>query len=104
MRVGCYIREMTAYACSFLDMGHEHQFNFNSGVQESIASACNELEKLMSDPSDKDALSKAEACLDEGSKALLKRQKHIMIADGLDTTEKSLSVGTPLYLTAILTS
>jgi len=69
---------------TFQKKGHEHQFNFNSGVQESIASACNEIQKLSSNPSDKDALSKADAHLDEGEKALSKRQKHIMIADGSD--------------------
>jgi len=46
--------------------------------------ARSKLEKLVLDLSDKDALSKVNACLDEGKKSLTKRQKHIMIADGLD--------------------
>ena len=53
-------------------------------MQESISSACSELEELAADPSDKDALAKVDACLDEGAKALHKRQKHIMIADSSD--------------------
>ena len=69
---------------TFQKKGHEHQFHFNSGVQETIATARSELEKLAMDPSDKDALSKVDACLDEGTKALQKRQKHIMIADTSD--------------------
>ena len=69
---------------TFQKKGHEHQFNFNSGVQDSIATARNELGKLAEDPMDKSAWSKADACLDEGEKALKKRQKHILIADRSD--------------------
>ena len=69
---------------TFQRKGHEHQYNFNTGVQENIASARNELVKLTSNPSNKDALARVDACLDEGAKALHTRQKHIMIADSSD--------------------
>ena len=69
---------------TFQKKGHEHQFNFNSGVQETIASARSKLGKLAEDPTDKSAWSKADACLDESEKALQKRQKHILIADRSD--------------------
>ena len=69
---------------TFQKKGHKHQFSFNSGVQDSIATACNELGKLAEDPTDKSAWSKADACLDEGEKTLKKRQKHILITDQSD--------------------
>jgi len=65
--------------------------NFNSGVQESIAVARSKLEKLALDLSDKDALYKVNACLDEGKKGLTKRQKHIMIA----TTSLEVCIAAP---------
>ena len=77
-------QKITKSGYTFQRKGHEHQFNFNTGVQENIASAQNELVKLTSDPSDKDALARVDACLDEGAKALHTRQKHIMIADSSD--------------------
>ena len=77
-------QKITKSGYTFQKKGHEHQFTFNSGMQESISSARSELEKLAADPSDKDALAKVDACLDEGAKALHKRQKHIMIADSSD--------------------
>jgi len=69
---------------TFQKKGHEHQFIFNSKVQETIASARSELGKLEEDPTDKSTWSKADVCLDEGKKALQKRQKHILIADRSD--------------------
>ena len=50
-------------------------------MEESISAARKELEKINSgDPKDKEALKKADTCLDEGIKALEKRQKHIKVA------------------------
>ena len=65
--------------CTFQKKGH--QLDFNSRVQDSIVLARNKLEKLKADPSNKNALSRADFCLDEGAKAMQKRQKHILIAD-----------------------
>ena len=52
-------QKITKSGYTFQKKGHEHQFTFNSGMQESISSARSELEKLAADPSDKDSLAKA---------------------------------------------
>ena len=58
--------------------GHERQFHFNSSVQESIATARNELAKMVpAGEKEREALKKATDSLDEGAKALATRQKHI---------------------------
>ena len=65
--------------------GNEHQFNFNCGVEDAIASAETELSKVKpTDSSTSEAVRKAKLCLDEGSKALATWQKHIKIADRSD--------------------
>ena len=62
--------------------GHEKQFSFNSGIEESIAAARSELAKLTPlGEKEQEALKKASASLDEGAKALATRQKHIQLAD-----------------------
>ena len=64
----------------FRRKGNEHQFNFNCGVEDAIASAKTELSKVKpTDSSTSEAVKKAELYLDEGSKALATRQKHIKI-------------------------
>jgi len=65
--------------------GNEHQFNFNCGVEDAIASAKMELLKLKpTNSSMLEAVRKAELCLPEGSKALTTQQKHIKITDRSD--------------------
>lgn len=69
----------------FKRKGNEVQFNFNTGVQESISSARRELEKITPTRDEqKEALKKAHVFLDEGMKSLDKRQKHIKVADRSD--------------------
>ena len=66
----------------FQRKGHEKQFNFNSSVHDSIATAKNELSKLMpAGEREKEVLKKATDSLDKGAKALATRQKHIQLAD-----------------------
>ena len=72
--------------------GNEQQFNFNCGVEDAIASAKTELSKVKpTDSSMSESVRKAELCLDEGSKALATRQKHIKIADHSVTSAGPLS-------------
>ena len=69
----------------FRRKGNEHQFNFNCGVEDAIASVKTELSKAKpTDSSTSEAVKKAELYLDEGSKALATQQKHIKIADHSD--------------------
>ena len=66
----------------FQQKGHEKQFNFNSSMQDSIATVKNELSKLtITGEREKEVLKKATDSLDEGAKALATRQKHIQLAD-----------------------
>ena len=66
----------------FQRKGHKMQFNFNSGVQESIAAARSELVKMTPEGKrEKETLKKVTAFLDEGAKSLATRQKHIQLAD-----------------------
>ena len=65
--------------------GHEKQFNFNSGVQESIAAVRSKLAKMtLAGENEKGVLKKGTASLDEGAQALATRQKHIQLADRLE--------------------
>ena len=58
------------------------QFSFNAGVEESIASAKKQLEKMApTDEAQKTSLKKAAEHLDEGVSVLKMRQKHIKVAD-----------------------
>ena len=69
----------------FKHKGNEVQFNFNSGVEESISSACRELKKITpTEDKHKEALKKADMFLDKDMKSLEKRQKHIKVADRSD--------------------
>ena len=69
----------------FRQKGNEIQFNLNSSIEESMASASKELELLKpAKNGEKEALKKAKTHLDEGMKALGKRQKHIKVADRSD--------------------
>ena len=63
----------------FKKKGNEVQYSFNLAIEDSISTAKAELEKIKpSDASEAEAMKKA---LDEGIKALEKRQKHILVAD-----------------------
>ena len=69
----------------FRRKGNEHQFNFNCGIEDAIDIAKSELARIKPvDPEAKEAVKKAELSLDEGTKALATRQKHIKIADRSD--------------------
>ena len=71
----------------FRRKGNEHQYNFNCGLEDAIDTAKSALTKASAktaDPSAKEAIRKAELSLDEGTKALAIRQKHIKIADRSD--------------------
>jgi len=66
--------------------GHEMQYTFNLGVEESISSAQRELEKMAEavQSEGKESWKKATDYLDEGVSALKMRQKHIKVADCSD--------------------
>ena len=69
----------------FRRKGNKHQFNFNCGIEDAIDTAKSELTRIKPvDPEAKEAVKKAELSLDEGTKALATRQKHIKIADRSD--------------------
>jgi len=75
-------RKIAGPSYQFRKKGNEMQFKFNVEVEESIASAKKELEKMApSDPGEKASLSRAAEYLDEGASALRIRQKHIRVAD-----------------------
>ena len=75
-------QRITKFFYQFQRKGHEKQFNFNSGVQESITAARSELAKMTpAGENDKEVLKKATASLNEGTQALATRQKHIQLAD-----------------------
>ena len=65
---------------------NEKQYTFNSGVEESIVLAQQELERMASSVDDggKESLRKAADHLEEGASTLKTRQKHIKVADRLD--------------------
>ena len=66
----------------FRRKGNEHQYHFNSTIEEAMCSAKDELTKLKpTAPEEKAALKRAEERLGEGTKALAERQKHIKVAD-----------------------
>ena len=66
----------------FRHKGNKVQHNFNSTIDESITAAKQELARLKpTEKGQQECLKKAEAHLDEGKKALEKRQKHIMVVD-----------------------
>ena len=70
----------------FRKKGHEMQYTFNLGVEESISSAQRELEKMAEavQSEGKESLRKATDYLDEGASALKTRQKHIKVVDRSD--------------------
>jgi len=64
----------------FKKKGNEVQYSFNLAIEDSISAAKAELEKVKpSDASETEAMKKAHNSLDEGIKALEKRQKHLII-------------------------
>ena len=76
-------QKITRSNYQFKCKGNEIQYNFNSGVEESISAAKEELIKKIKPGSDKDKelLQKASNSLDEGIKTIKKRQKHVKVAD-----------------------
>ena len=75
-------RKISGPAYQFRKKGNEMQFKFNQEVEESIASAKKELEKMApSDTGERATLSRATELLEEGASALKTRQKHIKVAD-----------------------
>ena len=74
----------------FRKKGNEVQFHFNDSLGESISAAKKELSQLAdgfattSSEPQKAAFKRTENHLDEGIKAITKRQKHIKVADRSD--------------------
>ena len=69
----------------FRRKGNEVQFHFNATLDNSLGSAKKELEQLTSSSDgQKNALKRAVSHLDEGMKAIAKRQKHKKVADRSD--------------------
>jgi len=85
-KVSQQLRRIGSSTYQFRRKGNEHQFNFNSRIEDAINMAKWELTKAVkiSDRAAKQAIQKAELSLDEGAKALVVRQKHIKIADRSD--------------------
>ena len=65
----------------FQRKGHEEQYCFNVDIQDYVASASRQLEKLVSQDKEKPIVEKAMKELKEGSSSLAERQKHIRFAD-----------------------
>ena len=75
-------RKISGPAYQFRKKGNEMQFKFNQEVEESIASAKKELEKMaLSDTGERATLSRATELLEEGASAPKTWQKHIKVAD-----------------------
>jgi len=66
----------------FPKKGNEMQYNFNMGVEDSIASARRELTRMtLTDPQERESVKRVSDYLDEGASALKIRQKHSKVAD-----------------------
>jgi len=81
------LRRIGSPANQFWRKGNEHQYNFNSGIEDATDGAKLELMKAVKtlDTVAKETTQKVELSLvDEGAKALAIQQKHIKIADRLD--------------------
>ena len=77
-------QKITKSSYQFKKKSNEIQFHFNSEVEEAITSAKKELEKVNTGDGavgTREEIKKAEKHLDQGLKALDKRQKHIRVAD-----------------------
>lgn len=75
-------QKITKSSYQFKRKGNEIQYNFNSGIEEAISTAKEGLKKIKpSDDKEKESLQKVNNSLDEGIKAIEKRQKHIKVAD-----------------------
>ena len=74
-------RMMGKRSYQFRKKGNEAQFDFNTKVEDHIEAARKELGKVTPSNPDKATVSKAIAHLDEGTKAIVVRQKHIKVAD-----------------------
>jgi len=80
------LKRIRSSTYQFRRKGNEHQYNFNSRIEDTIDMAKSKLTKAVktSDTAAKEAIQKVELSLDEGAKALAIRQKHIKIADRSD--------------------
>ena len=65
----------------FQRKGHEEQFRFNADIQDHVATASRQLEKLAPPDKDKPIIEKAVKELQEGASSLAERQKLIRFAD-----------------------
>ena len=80
-----FLKRIGSSTYKFKRKGNEHQFNFNCGIKNAIDNAKSQLAKVKpADVETKEAVKRAEMSLDEGTKALTTRQKHIKIADRSD--------------------
>ena len=69
----------------FRQKGNEKQFAFNETVNDAIQSATSQLEKVKpATAQDTAALKSAKELLQQGTKAIAKRQKHIRLVDRSD--------------------
>ena len=77
------VKRITKRAYQFQKKGNEAQFMFNSTVEEHIETAKKEMAKVLplAAADQKTALTKAMTELNEGTKVIAVRQKHIKIAD-----------------------
>ena len=77
------VKGISKRSYQFQKKGNEAQFMFNVAVDEHIESAKKELTKILpsSEGDQKLAITKAMAELEEGTKSIAVRQKHIKIAD-----------------------
>jgi len=65
----------------FQRKGHEEQYRFNADIQDHVASASRQLDKLAPPDKEKPIVEKAIKELQEGASSLSERQKHICFAD-----------------------
>lgn len=65
----------------FKKKGHEEQFNCNANVKDTISSAKIQLLKVSENPADMAPLNKVASLFKEGTKAILKQEKLIKVAD-----------------------
>ena len=76
------VKKLNRRAYQFQKKGNEAQFNFNSGVEDHISAAKKELKKLNpTGEQDQTIVQNVTNDLEEGTKSIEVRQKHIRLAD-----------------------
>ena len=76
------VKKLEKRSYQFRRKGNEEQFKFNASVEEHIEAAKKELGKLApTDDGQKGTVQHTAQHLDEGTKVIAVRQKHIRIAD-----------------------